>query len=114
MGSSWPAKQRMECNICQIERKSRRRAHEEGEIDGLESKWAFAPRAVPNNDVRYELNKLQARRFAQKHNLQLLWSPAKDKVGMEALRSDPGLPGKKSNGLEGMTANVATSMVCFQ
>ena len=88
----------MECNVCQIERERRRRVLEEGEIDGLESKWAFAPRAVPNNDVRYELNKLQARRFAQKHNVQLLWAPARDRVGVEALRSDPNLPGEKSTG----------------
>ena len=66
MVSSWPTKQKMECNVCQNEREKRRRVLQEAEIDGLNSKWAFAPRAVPNNDVRYELNKLQARRFAQK------------------------------------------------
>ena len=58
------------------------------------------PCAVPNNDLRYELNKLRARRFCQARGVQLLWCPAKDKVGVEALRSDPSLPGKKKQWLQ--------------
>ena len=104
----------MECNVCQMERKKRRRVLDEREIDDLESEWAFAPRAVPNNDVRYELKKLQARRFARKWNVQLLWVPAKDKVSVDALRSDPNLLSKKNNGLVGMIVNVETFTVCFQ
>ena len=61
--------------------------------------WEFVAYAVPNNDLRYELNKLQARRWARTNNVQLLWCPAKDTVGLEALRSDPSLPGKKKQWL---------------
>ena len=32
--------------------------------------------------------------------MQLLWCPAKDRVGLEALRSDPSLPGKKMQWLQ--------------
>ena len=89
----------MECLVCAAERQSRRRVGlADMENVDEDPEWEFAPRAVPNNDLRYEINKLQARRFAQRRNVQLLWCPAKDKVGIEALRTDPSLPAKKSNG----------------
>ena len=95
MPHQWDTKQAMECKICQQDRVSRCRVNLATVGVGDDANWEFAPRAVPNNDLRYELNKLQARRFARKHKVQLLWVPAIDRVGVEALRTDPSLPGKK-------------------
>lgn len=95
-GASWQQLQCMECNTCHSDRASRRRALEEGvtlEIDEVEC----TPSAVPNNDLRYEINKLRAGFFVVKHNAQLLWCPAKDFVALDALREDPTLACKKKD-----------------
>ena len=69
-GASWQQMQCMECNTCQTDRASRRRVLEEGvtlESEEMEN----VPSAVPNNDLRYEINKLRARLFAVRHNAQV-------------------------------------------
>ena len=56
--------------------------------------------AVPNNDLRYEINKLRSELFAKRHGVQLLWRPAKDRVTIDALREDPTLATKKKSWLQ--------------
>ena len=57
------------------------------------------PCAVPNNDMRYEINKQRARLYAARHHYQLVWCPARDRVRLEALREDPSLVLKKQEWL---------------
>ena len=98
----WKTRQAMECEICAQERKSKRRV-----LTTEEFQQTFAQKsminvicAVPNNDVRYEINKHRATLFAQLNNKQLLWCPAKDKVSLDALRDDPSLPSRKLEWLQ--------------
>ena len=93
-GVSWQSRRRLECAICSMERKSRQRVlPEEAQLHG--PPLEHVPCAVPNNDLRYEINKLRSRLFAKAHNVQLLWCTAKDTVTLDALREDPSLPFKK-------------------
>ena len=83
-GASWETRRRMECSKCSTERSSRQRVlREDAKLDGEE--FESIPCAVPNNDMRYEINKLRSRLFTKARNLQLLWSPAKDWVTFLAL-----------------------------
>ena len=50
---------------------------------------------VPNNDVRTEINKQRARRYALEHGKQILWCFAKDTFPAATLAADPNLPGRK-------------------
>eukprot|EP00959_Pyramimonas_sp_CCMP1952_P119184 2491676-Pyramimonas_sp.AAC.1 len=88
----------MECSVCRADRQSRRRVilHADG-MGGADME--AVPCAVPNNDLRYEINKLRARLYAVRHGVQLLWAPAKDVVSVDALREDPTLPWKKKDWL---------------
>ena len=97
-GVSWENRRRMECATCSRERESRHRVlREDAQLDG--PRFEHIPCAVPNNDLRYEINKLRARLFAKAHNVQLLWCTAKDSVTLDALREDPSLPFKKRDWL---------------
>ena len=94
-------KQGMECATCSEERRTRCRiTPQRNRADACDQALPQPPCAVPTNDLRYELNKLRSRLFARNSKVQLLWSPAKDRVGLEALRSDPSLPGKKKQWLQ--------------
>ena len=55
---------------------------------------------VPNNDLRYEINKLRAKLFAARHGRRLMWCHAKDTPSPEALKDDPTLPSKKISWLQ--------------
>ena len=50
---------------------------------------------VPNNDVRTEINKQRARRFALEHRKQIAWCFAKDTFPTATLAADPNLPARK-------------------
>ena len=95
---SWEERRKEECATCKRERKSRQRVlRDDAKLDGVD--FENIPCAVPNNDMRYEINKLRSRLFAKAHNKQLLWSPAKDSVTLDALREDPSLAFKKKDWL---------------
>ena len=55
----------------------------------------LVPCAVPNNDLRYEINKIRSQLYARKHDKQIMWCCAKDFASSEALRIDPSLPANK-------------------
>ena len=90
-----------ECERCREERRTRHRVLSDGGLKLLaEDTHEFTPTAVPNNDVRYEINKLRAQMFAKRRGLQLLWCPAKDRVTIDALREDCSLSSKKKDWLQ--------------
>ena len=98
MNSNVPWKERvqMECDACKAERVSRCRlirCMPNVQLD--KDEYIEVPCAVPNNDMRYEINKVRAMRFAETRGVQLLWCAAKDTVTIDALREDASLPTKK-------------------
>ena len=70
------------------------------------------PCAVPNNDMRYDINQNQACLYVARHHDQLVWCPARDKVRVDALREDLSLPLKNKNGCGGTIANVVICWAC--
>lgn len=44
---------------------------------------------VPNNDIKYDINKRRAQVFAAEKGEVVFWSVAKDKVSSEALANEP-------------------------
>lgn len=58
----------MECEECQRERQSRNRKLTGYASTKLQTpEFGFIPAAVPNNDVRYEINRLRAQLYAQQY-----------------------------------------------
>ena len=89
-----------ECVLCARERRARGRVMDETDIAALSAQeLEDVPCAVPNNDMRYEINKNRACLYAAQHEYQLLWCPARDKVRVDVLREDPSLPLKKQDWL---------------
>ena len=89
-----------ECQTCRQERKLRGRVLSKNQLQSLMSvDFESIPCAVPNNDMRYEINKQRAVLYATRHNYQLVWCPARDRVLLEALREDPSLVLKKKDWL---------------
>ena len=85
-----------ECNFCRDER-GRRRLVLEGPNDSrlLLEKFLLAPGVFPNNDVKYEANKVRASQYARKHKKPMVYVPARDTPTPEALRERPDLPQQK-------------------
>ena len=66
----------------------------------LSDKFAVAPAIFPNNDIKYETNKLRALAYAEKHGEAVTYVPAKDVPSGEALRERPDLPAHKLTWLQ--------------
>ena len=91
----------LECRVCKAERATRKRVlPEAARYQMHDEALEFTPAAVPNNDLRYEINKLRSELYASKHKKQLLWCPAKDTATIDALREDPTLICKKKDWLQ--------------
>ena len=58
-------------------------------------KFSNAPAIFANNDVKYETNKVRARRFATERKDVITYAVAKDTPSAQALRERPGLSGEK-------------------
>ncbi|MCS5585228.1 MAG: hypothetical protein NZ777_17185, partial [Pseudomonadales bacterium] len=101
-GASWETILAQECHqICQAERATRRRVLPEEARHALQADdLEYTPAAVPNNDLRYEINKLRSELYAAKHKKQILWCPAKDQATTDALREDASLAYKKKEWLQ--------------
>ena len=61
----------------------------------MEAKFLAAPAVVPNNDMKYEMNKKRALGFASKAKTGVMYCIAKDKPSHDALRIRPDLPAQK-------------------
>lgn len=84
----------------QLDRISRNRLLSAVPKETLQGRLECTPCAVPNNDLRFEINKLRSVQYAQQHGKQLLWCPAKDKPTLDCLRQDPSLAYKKKQWLQ--------------
>ena len=85
-----------ECEVCKKERKSRMLVAQ-GAKDPrfMEDKFLKAPAVVPNNDMKYDLNKTRALGYANKKKIGVMYCIAKDSPSHEALRIRPDLPSQK-------------------
>ena len=54
-----------------------------------------APSVFSNNDIKHEVNKLRSQSYAQQHNEEIVYCPAKDTPSTEALRIRQDLPAQK-------------------
>ena len=85
-----------ECKVCRAERARRKLVVDGPDDPRLQSdKFLVAPGVFPNNDVKYEANKLRASQYARKHRKPMVYVPARDTPTPEALRERPDLPQQK-------------------
>ena len=81
-----------ECGQCKNERNRRNRVINEEDKRPYEDKFKTAPLIVPNNDVKYKVNKDRAVEWAREHGCAVLWSAAKDSVkGSPSFTRNPNL-----------------------
>ena len=59
------------------------------------SHFLRAPAIFPNNDIKFEVNKLRAQIFAHETNQALTWSIAKDKPSNKVIAEKPNLAAEK-------------------
>ena len=77
----------MECKRCRDERLKRVLVARSDEDPRFQSeKFAVAPAVCPNNDLKYEVNKLRAQGYASKSGTGIMYCPAKDTPTADALR----------------------------
>ena len=61
----------------------------------LSTKFLRAPAIFPNNDIKYEVNKIRAQIFAAETRQALTWSIAKDKPSNNTIVAKPNLAEEK-------------------
>jgi hypothetical protein len=75
---TWRAS-RTECETCQKERKSKHRVmNEPGDQRHSEGEFLRAAAIFPNNDIKFEVNKVRAQIYARATKQAITWSIAKD------------------------------------
>ena len=90
-----------ECDVCKHDRKSRALVVQTAADERwASSKFSSAPAIFPNNDVKYDVNKLRALNYAQMNRNEVVYVPAKDTPSAEALRERPDLPAQKKEWLK--------------
>jgi len=97
-GSTWNNLLEAEktCTHCAESRRQRTRvATSADDSRFLEQKFVDAPAIFPNNDIKYDVNKQRARRFAVSHKLGITWSQAKDKPFPKTIQERPDLVAQK-------------------
>ena len=88
--------QRLECPDCASERTKRVLVAKDPQDSRFQTeKFAVAPGVFPNNDVKYEVNKIWAQDYAAKQGTGIMYCPAKDTPTPEALRIRSDLPAQK-------------------
>ena len=88
-----------ECSKCKKEREKRILvAADSTDKRFSQQKFLRAPAVLPNNDMKYEVNKKRALGYANKLQTGVLYCPAKDSPSHEALRIRPDLPSQKLHG----------------
>ena len=76
------------CQLSAEERASRRRVITGPDDPRLRlPRFQEAPLIVANNDAKYQVNKLRAKKYARDAGAQLRWSPAKDVASSDALQA---------------------------
>ena len=86
----------MECKRCRDERGKRFLVARTDEDPRFQlEKFQVAPAIFPNNDIKYEVNKLRAQGHASKTGTGIMYCPAKDTPSAEALRVRTDLASQK-------------------
>ena len=87
---------RMECSACKNERGSRVLVASGPDDPRISSAhFAQANVIVPNNDVKYHINKVRSRLYANVTRQQITYSQALDKPSAAALRASPQIAQRK-------------------
>ena len=87
---------RQECKERRDERERRRLVIAGPDDPRMHSaQFRCAPGVFPNNDVKYEVNKLRASQYARLHEKPMVYIPARDIPTPDALRERPDLPRQK-------------------
>ena len=87
---------KQECRICAAERASRALVCCTAEDPRFHlPKFLAAPAIFPNNDIKYDINKLRAQLYATLSAETVTWVHAKDTPSQDALREKPGLVSQK-------------------
>eukprot|EP00973_Karenia_brevis_P065045 9032792-Karenia_brevis.AAC.1 len=60
----------------------------------------MAPAIFANNDVKYDVNKSRAQKYARDHKLAVTFASAKDTPSHDALREKPGIAADKLSWLK--------------
>ena len=93
--------QEKECSECKKERKSKALvAHAANDSRFAQDDFLAATAIFPNNDLKYETNKVRAKAYAEAKHAALTYCPAKDRPSNEALRERPDLPSQKLSWLQ--------------
>ena len=88
------------CRMCATSREKRHRVADNAEdLRFNEQKFVDAPAIFPNNDIKYDVNKQRARRYAATHRLGVTWVQAKDKPQPKILQERPDLLLQKTSWL---------------
>ena len=94
-------KKNEECDDCTKERELRKLvAMKKNDARFKQEPFATAPGIFANNDIKYEINKLRAKEYAEHSNESITYSAAKDTPTADALKEKPDLPYDKLNWLQ--------------
>ena len=89
-----------ECAICQEERKSKHRVmNAPDDRRHRQKQFLTAPAIFPNNDIKFEVNKIRAQIFAAETAQAITWSIAKDKPSNKVIAEKPNLEEEKKSWL---------------
>ena len=81
--------ERNECEKCKEEKESRQLVAQGPEDERLcEEKFQLAPAIVPNNSVKYDINKIRAHEYAASSGEGIAWCRAHDKPSQRACCKD--------------------------
>ena len=100
IGASWDIVKQRECKECKLERQRRTRvaAHKDKRLKADNFKAAIA--IVANNDLKHQICKVRAAKFARDSGQRIVWAPAQDTAKSDSLCSDPNLLQRKEQWLQ--------------
>ena len=90
----------VECEDCKKERQRRCRVLNMSDEIDLPDSFELAPCIFATNNLKYEANKLRAKKFACSRNKLLVYVKAEDKPTPQAIQERPDLPAKKREWLK--------------
>ena len=100
IGASCDIVHQKECKECKLERQRRNRvaAHKDKRLQADNFKGAIA--IVANNDLKHQICKVRAAKFARDSRQRIVWAPAQDTAKSDSLCSDPNLLQRKGQWLQ--------------
>ena len=90
-----------ECATCQAERAERCRVLQgPGDARHLQQKFLDAPAIVPNNDIKYDVNKSRSTEYAERTRQAITWVSARDRPLPATLKEKPTVSSEKLKWLQ--------------